>query len=229
VIWLDDILALLFPRLCAACGRSLWKHENIICSFCDFHLPKTYFHLDPDNPLTSTFRGRIQVNGVTALYFFHKGNRVQEMIHQLKYNGRKDVGIFLGMKYGLDLKIASLFNSAEVIIPVPLHPKKKRLRGYNQSEVFGQGLSLSMGIPMDIDSLVRARASDTQTKKSRFSRWQNVSEIFRVIHPERLSGKHLLLVDDVITTGATLEACATELQKLPGVRISLAAIATALR
>jgi ComF family protein len=224
-----DFISLLYPRLCAACGNTLWVREEVICTYCDFHLPKTFFHLDPENPVHRIFWGRIPLEGACAMYYFQKGNRVQQMIHELKYRGRREVGVTLGRKYGLDLKSTPFIANAGIIIPVPLHYKKQRKRGYNQSEVFASGLSFSLGIPMDARILVRTRASETQTRKSRFSRWQNVSEIFRVEDPATLLDRHVLLVDDVITTGATLEACAAALMSVPGVRISIAAIAAALR
>jgi len=225
---LDDFISLIFPNICACCGNSLWKHEEIICTHCDFHLPRTDFHLEPDNQASRTFWGRVNIEGATAGYYFNKGNRIQKLIHLLKYNGRKDIGIFLGEKQGVLLKSSPLFNTVEVIIPVPLHKRKLMKRGYNQSEQFAIGIGKIMNIPVNPYLLYRQKFTETQTKKSRFSRWQNVSDMFAVNDPVQLQGRHILLVDDVITTGATLESCIHALSAVPGIKISIAAIAVAL-
>jgi ComF family protein len=225
--YLSDFLSLIYPNLCASCGNNLFKHEDVICNFCEFHLPKTMFHLAADNPVAGIFWGRANIFSAAACYHFNKGNRVQHMIHLLKYKGRKDVGVYLGRQYGLSLAKSTFFSTSDVVIPVPLHAKKLVLRGYNQSEQFAIGLGRSMKIPVDTSTLIRVKATETQTKKSRFRRWENVAEIFALDNPGKLEGKHILLVDDVITTGATLEACIRKLQAIPGVRISIAAIAAA--
>ena len=222
-----DFISLFYPRFCASCGNSLWKHEEVICTWCRFHLPKTQYHLDPQNPLARLFWGRVRIESAAAYYYFHKGNRVQQLVHELKYKGRKDIGIFLGKQYGHILAHSSLFR-AEVIIPVPLHKKKLMQRGYNQSEQFARGLAESMKVPMDARTLIRTRGNETQTRKSRFSRWENVTGLFLLTDPEKLAGKHVLLVDDVITTGATMEACIQAFSRVPGSRVSVASIAVAL-
>jgi len=220
----DDFFSLIFPNICACCGNNLWKHEQVICTYCDFHLPRTNFHLERDNPVTRTFWGRAQIESGAAFYYFNKGNRTQMLIHQLKYKGRKDIGVFLGEKYGVYLKHSLFFNTTEMILPVPLHKKKRMQRGYNQSEEFASGLGKSMNLPVDPYVLCRSKATETQTRKSRFRRWQNVSEIFAVRDPSVIQGKHVLLVDDVITTGATMESCIQVISSIPGTRISIAAI-----
>lgn len=222
---LEDFISLIYPNICACCGNSLWKHEEVICTCCDFHLPRTNFHLDPDNPASRTFWGRARIENATAYCYFNKGSKVQRMVHLLKYKGRKDVGIYLGERLGYQLKYSSLFNTVEVILPVPLHKKKLMQRGYNQSEQFAIGLGKAMNVPVDPYLLSRIQYTQTQTRKSRFGRWQNVSEMFVLNDPKKLEGKHILLVDDVITTGATIEACTKTLDDVPGIRISVAAIA----
>jgi ComF family protein len=226
--YIYDFIALIFPRICAGCGNSLWKHEEELCQSCEYHLPKTNFHLDPDNPVSRLFRGRVNIETGAAFLYFNKGSRVQRLVHQLKYKGRKDLGVYLGDQYGRLLKQAPLFGSADAIIPVPLHKKKLMLRGYNQSEQFAIGLARSMNIPVIRHLLTRTKATETQTRKSRFNRYQNVKEIFMTDHPEEWTGKPLILVDDVITTGATLESCILALNVIPGVKISIACIATAM-
>ena len=222
---LDDFISLIFPNVCACCGNSLWTHERVICTYCDFHLPRTNFHFERDNPVTRTFWGRGRIESGAAFYYFNKGNRVQRLIHQLKYKNRRDIGVFLGEKYGTYLHHSPFFDTIDLILPVPLHKKKRMQRGYNQSEEFATGLGKAMKLPVDPYLLYRSKSTETQTRKSRFRRWQNVSEIFAVGNPVILKNKHVLLVDDVITTGATMEACILVLSAIPGIRISIAAIA----
>ena len=222
---LDDFICLIFPKICACCGNSLWKHEKVICTFCDFHLPRTNFHLEKDNPVTFTFEGRVNIESGGAFFYFNKGNRVQQLIHQLKYKGRRDIGVFIGEKYGFYLKNSPFFDAIDLILPVPLHKKRRMQRGYNQSEEFAVGLGKTMNLPFNPYLLYRCKATETQTRKSRFSRWQNVADIFAVNDPSVLEHKHVLLVDDVITTGATLEACIRVLSSIPGIKVSIAAIA----
>ncbi len=221
----EELYALFFPRICICCGKNLFDHEELVCLMCIYSLPKTNFHLIEDNPVSRLFWGRAWIENAAACYYFTKGGRIQHMIHHLKYKNIPEIGVFLGKKYGNDLKNSETFNKIEAIIPVPLHPKRKRKRGYNQSEVFADGLSESMGIPVETSVLRRSVASQTQTKKSKFSRWENVESIFIIKTPEKLENKHVLLVDDVITTGATLEACIHSLQTIPGVKVSIASIA----
>ncbi|MGB3949214.1 MAG: ComF family protein [Bacteroidia bacterium] len=224
---LTDFIALLFPKTCAACGKSLYKNENSICTYCVYYLPKTNYHLTYDNPVAKIFWGRVTLHSAASYYSFNKGGKVQQLIHQLKYNGQKHVGVTIGKLYGDELKYSDDFNTINTVIPVPLHPKKLKKRGYNQSDFFADGIAQSMNIHVDNKSLIRVEESSSQTKKSRYSRWQNVESIFNVNNPTEIEGKHLLLVDDVITTGATLEACAQTLLKVPNVKLSIATIAYA--
>lgn len=224
---LNDFISLIYPKNCASCGNSLFKHEECLCTFCRYHLPKTNFHLQNGNPVEKLFWGRADIVSAAAYYAFGKGGKVQHLIHQLKYNGKKEIGLTVGKLYGLELKQSGKYESIDMIIPVPLHEKKKKKRGYNQSEYFAEGLSKSLHVSTDTSTLIRANESETQTKKSRFSRWQNVESIFHVAEPEKLTKKHILLVDDVVTTGSTLEACALTLLKIPDVKVSIATIAFA--
>lgn len=225
---LNDFVSLFYPQVCYACGNSLFRNEEIICSFCSFHLPKTNFHKQVENPLSKTFWGRVKLENVAAYFYFSKGSKVQHLMHQFKYRGRYEIGVYLGRLYGSELKLEDAFRDIEMVIPVPLHLKKLRTRGYNQSEKIAEGLAKSMEITMDPGILIRTYASATQTRKSRFSRWENVKEIFEITQPEKIAGKHLLLVDDVITTGATIEACATHLLGVEGTRLSVVSLACAM-
>jgi ComF family protein len=224
---LNDFISLIFPKVCASCRKSLYKNENSICLHCSYHLPKTNFHSDNENPVAKIFWGRTNIYAAASYYSFAKGGSVQQLIHQLKYRGQKDIGITIGKFYGHDLRRSDVFSTVEMIIPVPLHPKKQKKRGYNQSEFFARGLSETMKVNTDFRSLYRAYESGTQTRRSRFGRWQNVETVFCIKEAHSLEGKHILLVDDVITTGATLEACAQTLLRIPGVKVSIATIAFA--
>ena len=182
--------------------------------------------MEHDNPVSRIFWGRASVESAASFLHFNKGNMVQHLIHHLKYKERKDVGVWFGLHYGAFLKNSPLFCSTDAIIPVPLHRKRYLSRGFNQSAQFGIGLASSMKIPLEGKILFRTGLSETQTRKTRYKRWENVSGIFEVRNPDKMSGKHLLLVDDVITTGATLEACVHALRSIPDVKISIATIAT---
>lgn len=222
--FIDDFINLLYPRVCAACGNSLFKHEEVICTFCLYHLPKTNYHLMDESPLDKVFWGRAQLAHTAALYNFQKKSKVQHLIHQLKYKDRKDIGIYLGKILGSDLAKTASFADVTKVIPVPLHPAKQRKRGYNQSEQFAIGLGKAMNIEMDATSFIRSVDTETQTRKSRFARWENVKEIFKVTQSGELANRHILLVDDVITTGATLESAAHILLGIEGVKLSVACI-----
>jgi ComF family protein len=206
----------------------LFKSEESICTYCLYHLPRTNFHFRTDNPVSKLFWGRVPVFSAASFYSFSKGGKVQHLIHQLKYRGKKEVGTTLGKRYGNELKASPLFSSVNLVIPVPLHLKKLKKRGYNQSETFAQGLAQTLKVETSAESIQRLYASQTQTKKSRFARWKNVEEVFKVTMPEKLKGKHILLVDDVVTTGSTLEACAARILEVPDTTVSVATIACTL-
>jgi ComF family protein len=227
--YFSDFLGLFFPRICPACGNVLLQHEEAICMLCQVQLPKTNFETIEDNLVCRLFWGRVPVNHAASMYYFKRGSKVQHLVHRFKYHGEKEIGYHLGMIYGRQIINSPLFKNIDVIIPVPLHPKKKRKRGYNQSEIFAKGLADSTKIRVDTKTLFRTFASESQTKKSRFKRWENVKEIFILKNSAHLEYKHLLLVDDVITTGATIEACAIQLLKIKGVTISIVSIACTAR
>jgi ComF family protein len=225
---LKDLLRLFFPHICPLCNSSMLPSETVICFACKHELPKTNFHLFPtDNILAQTFWGRTKLQNVVAYYYYTKGLKTQKLVHMLKYKGRDDAGREVGRLYGLELKESAVFEDLDFLVPVPLHKRKKRIRGFNQAEVIADGLSESMGVPIDTSSLLRIGFTETQTKKSRFARWKNVSEMFHLSDVEKLSNKHVAIVDDVITTGATLESCINELKKAPGIRVSVIAMAVA--
>lgn len=226
----DDFLSLIYPRLCQACGNTLYLNEEIICNRCLLYLPQTGFHLNPkDNQVVRSFWGRVPVEGGAARYFFRKSAPVQRLLHNLKYGHAPEIGIFIGRIYGRELLESDTFREVDIIIPIPLHPDKEKKRGYNQAAMFARGLAQSMNKPVDETTLYRAVFTETQTRKSRLKRWENVKSVFALREAKRLEGNHILLVDDVITTGSTMEACINLLLEVTETRVSVAAIATAGR
>lgn len=223
--FLNHIINLFYPKVCPACGNLLSQDEDIVCLSCRYLLPKTYYERNATNPLSQIFWGQVDFNAVTAEFFFSKTGKVQHLLHQLKYQGNKDAGFFLGQQIGESIKNAELFQDIDFIVPIPLHPKKEFLRGYNQSFVIAQGIEDKTNIPIIKDALRRRVFTSTQTKKSREERMENVKDIFEVVEMERLEGKHLLIVDDVLTTGATIMAAGKTLSPIRDVKISVATAA----
>lgn len=226
---LSNFVGLIFPRVCLACDEPLGRGEDHICTNCRAQLPYTDYHLLPpaDNPLARRFWGRVRVRHALSYLRFLRRGRVQHLLHQLKYRGQRDVGLALGRWYGHDLlRHGFLF---DLVVPVPLHPRKLAKRGYNQSDPFAAGLAESLGISWHAEGLHRLEHTDSQTRKNRLERWQNVAEVFGVTDPATVQGKHVLVVDDVLTTGATLEACAAALLAAGAAEVSVATIASADR
>jgi ComF family protein len=225
--WIHHIINLFYPHVCAACGEPLVKDEETVCLKCRFLLPKTGYELNPNNPLAQSFYGRVRFHAVTACFFFAKSGKVQHLIHELKYKGNKEAGVFLGQQLGESIKEAPLFQGIDYLIPVPLHPKREKQRSYNQSLMIAKGIHEVTGIPIGDKYLVRKVHTATQTKKSADERFKNVKDIFEVRFAKELENKHILLIDDVLTTGATLEACAHQLESIPGIVMSAATAACA--
>jgi ComF family protein len=201
----------------------------MICFNCRYRLPRTHYHRYRENPVEQLFWGRVPLHAAAAFYFFRKDGRVQRILHQLKYKGAAELGRELGRMYGRELIRVEAFSKEDCIIPVPLSPEKLRIRGFNQSEVFAEGLAQVMGCEMIPEGLEKIRNNTTQTRKSRYGRWENAAGIYRVGRPAEVSGRRILLVDDVVTTGATLESCARTLHEAGASAISIACIAAALR
>lgn len=224
---LDNVFCLFYPRTCFACGDPLPQCKEIVCTTCHYELPNTNFVNIPDNEFVKRLWGRVPIHHASAMYYFVKGGLTQSLIHQLKYNGQQKVGIKLGEWFGEMLKQSPYYTDIAGIIPVPLHPAKLRLRGYNQSAVFAEGIANTTQLACWDDVLMRTTFTESQTRKNVNQRIQNVSNVFSIKNANKISGKHILLVDDVMTTGATLEACITELLTVPQTQISVATIAMA--
>jgi ComF family protein len=223
----ESIINLFFPKVCSGCSSFLLSNENVICTVCRHDIPLTNHHLNPENDAFKKFYGRIPVVHASALFYFHKKGIVQELIHNLKYKGHEEIGTILGEWYSEDLKNIELLQSVDEIIPVPLHRKKLKERGYNQVTAFGTALSSSLNIDYNDSLLIRNVYSKTQSKKNLLGRIEGIETIFDVSFTEKNHNKHFLLIDDVITTGATLEACSRALLKIPGAKISIVCMAMA--
>jgi ComF family protein len=223
----QDFIGLLYPNLCAGCLKPIYYGESIICTSCLFEIPYTDDHLNPQNRVAKQLWARIRFDAAMALLQFKKGSRVQNMLHQLKYKGKTELGHLLGTMIGDKLQLSEQYKGIDLIIPVPMHQKKLYQRGYNQSLCIAEGISQVLGCPVNNSALVKIRETATQTHKGRLSRNENMTSVFEVIKPSELQGKHILLVDDVITTGATIEACAIEIWTAGVGNISIAAVAFA--
>lgn len=226
---LADFWALFFPRPCLACREPLLAGETHLCTTCRTELPYTDYHLLPpaQNPLARRFWGKLPIHHTLSYLRFLRHGRVQELLHQLKYRGQSQVGTALGQLYGAELASAGLAQEFDLIIPVPLHRRKLARRGYNQAEAFATGLALALPCSSAAHALRRTEHTASQTRKSRAARWQNVATVFEVTKPEDVTGRRILLVDDVLTTGATLEACGAALLAAGAQAVSIATIACA--
>jgi len=221
-----EFLNLIYPKTCVACGELLNKDEAFICLKCLYYLPKTNFHTQPDNIIEQRFWGKVPIVRATAFFRFQKGSPFQKLLHHLKYKGDKEIGQILGEYLALDL-MSSDFAKFDIVVPVPLHRNKLKKRGYNQSEWIAKGIAEKLQKPLDTNTLFRAIENPTQTNKGVFERWENVEGIFEVKDYEAFKGKHVLLVDDVLTTGATIIACATAILKCEGASLSVATLSMA--
>ena len=223
----NNFLELFFPTLCVTCGNRLITQEKFLCFDCWQDLPVTNFHHHSGNKVEQLFWGRVNIELATAFFSFNKGSNYQHLIHFIKYKGMKELGYETGKRFGISLSDSAGFSSVGYIVPVPLHPKKEKMRGYNQSEWIAKGISETMKKPVSADNLKRNLHTSTQTRKNRFERWENVENIFETTRPEEFKGKHILLVDDVVTTGSTLESCAFQLLQIENVKVSIATLAFA--
>jgi ComF family protein len=222
----SNFIELFFPRLCIACSNPLFVHESNLCDLCLYHLPRTNFEKDQNNPVAQLFCGRVHIEYATSYFYYNKGSRYQQILHQLKYQGKKEIGFELGKIFGKEI-LHSVFSEVQLIVPIPLHRSRQRQRGYNQAEWIAMGLAESLGKPLENNSVTRISASSTQTKKGRYDRWTNVEGIFKASIPDNLVNRHILLVDDVVTTGATLESCASAILSLENTKVSIATLAVA--
>lgn len=224
---LNDVVNLFYPRICGGCDAHLRKHERNMCIICLHQLPKTYYWDYPINPIEEVFKGRLKVNSACAFLHFEKMSVTQRLMHRFKYDGKTGIGVELGKVFGFILKDKHWFSDVDLIVPVPLHFTKLARRGYNQSTFIADGLAEVYNVPVKPHALKRVVDSESQTRKARYARSENVEDVFVVVNPKSINGKNVLLVDDVVTTGATLEAAGQVLLKAGAARLYIATLATA--
>jgi len=224
----DSFVHLLFPHICSGCGSDILNKQSTLCIRCMEAMPETNFELHPENPVEKKFWGRLAIQQATAQYYFTRESLMQHLMHQFKYKRNRELGLQLGQMMGESIKKSGRF-AVDALVPLPLFPAKEKIRGYNQATILCEGMAESLHVPVLNGVVIRSKHTETQTKKGRIERWQNMEGKFILIKPEVVSNKHLLLVDDVVTTGATLEACGTELLKAENVRLSIAALCYAAK
>jgi ComF family protein len=224
ITWIRAFFGLLFPRQCVVCGRLLSHAEDYICITCEINLPRTYYHLQKENVIEEQFWEQIPIQRATAFFFYRKKSNYRYIIHELKYKGRKEIGAIMGREMANEIQDSGFFNDIDVIIPIPLHRDRKKWRGYNQSEWIAKGIAEATNIPVNSTAVTR-KAYTSQVEQSTFNRWENVKNTFELHQPELFSGKHILIVDDVLTTGSTIKACASVFSSVQGVRFSVITLA----
>jgi ComF family protein len=227
--WIDPVFWLYFPKNCPACGRPLKLFGANICGRCSQNLPETHFFEAAGNPIEKIFYGRLPINAGAAAWYFHKNSALQALLFQLKYKSNKEVGLFIGKQMGALLAASERFASIDALIPVPLHPQALSKRGFNQAAIICEGIGQVWHKPVLTGAIARTKHTPTQTKQTRAERWDNMENAFTIQDSASIKGKHLLLVDDVITTGATIEACGKTLLTIEGARVSVAAAAYPLK
>jgi ComF family protein len=223
--YLHQFSHLFYPHVCEGCGTDIIYHHQFLCSRCLHRLPETKFFATPANPVEKLFYGRAEVAVAGAAFYFTKHSLLQHLMMQLKYRGNREAGYFLGRLMGRALLASGRFSEVDLLVPLPLNPRREFTRGYNQATLICEGISETWRKPVLKNALERVRFTDTQTRKDRVSRWQNMENVFRPTDRSLLEHRHILLVDDVITTGATLEACGAAILQIPGTRLSIAAAA----
>lgn len=225
---LADFLHLFYPHHCEGCGTDVLYDQQFLCARCLSRLPVTGFFGVRNNPVEKIFYGRVGLQAAGAAYYFTKQSLLQHILVQLKYKGNREAGFFLGRKMGYILQTCEAFADVDALLPLPLHAKKEFTRGYNQAAVICEGIASVWRKPVWNTAIERASFTETQTRQNRISRWQNMEQVFAVTDMKLLEGKHLLLIDDVVTTGATLEACGQAILSAPGTRLSIATVAYTL-
>jgi ComF family protein len=220
-----SLLHLFFPHTCCGCGTDLLSEKDLFCVYCQAAMPLTGFEFFSSNPIEKIFWGRAEIDAASAHLYFTTGSAVQQSLHLLKYKGRKEIGIYFGLQMGKSLIQSQRFNDCEIIIPLPLFASREKKRGYNQASLIAEGISVKLKIPVVKNSVIRVKKTETQTHKSRIDRWKNMEATFEIRNAGQIANKHILLVDDVVTTGASLEACASALLGVPGIRVSIACLA----
>lgn len=224
-IFFQSLLHLFFPYTCCGCGSVLLTDDILFCFWCEEAMPVTGFEFHHNNPIEKIFFGRADIRVAAAHVYFTSGSIIQHSLHLLKYKNRKEIGLYFGQVIGTVLKKSGRFDHCELVIPLPLFKEREKKRGYNQSALIAEGIAMKLHIPVIKNAVKRRKKTETQTQKTRIERWKNLEFSFEITDPHRIEGKHILLVDDVITTGASLEACAHTLLSIPGVQVSISCLA----
>jgi ComF family protein len=222
--FINSFFQLFYPKYCLSCNKSIYNNKSILCESCYSQLSFTYYSSFIDNPLYEKFIGQANIEYAFALCYFYKGGILQDCLHALKYKGRKDVGVFFGKLIGNEL--SNINTPIDLIIPVPLHPKKEKIRGYNQSEMIAKGISKVLNVPINTNDVVRTKFTETQTKKTKWERYDNLNGVFAIKNTQTFANKHLLIVDDVITTGATTVSLIELFKNIPNTKVSVACVGT---
>ena len=222
---LSNLASLLYPKLCVVCGEPLIENENFFCFTCLLNLPKTHYHLIPENQAIERLAGKISLVKASAFFYYNKGGIAQKLITEIKYKGNMELGEWIGAYIAKDMSSSDFFQEIDYLVSVPLHKSKEKKRGFNQAEKIAEGISKETNIPLKTSNVFRDKANTSQTRKGVFERWKNTQNLFDMKNPELFEDKHILLIDDVLTTGSTLEALAQSLLKSDGVKISILTVA----
>jgi len=223
--YFSDFVHLFFPHNCEGCGTDTLENDTLLCASCALKLPETGFITEPANPVEKIFYGRINLEAAGAAFYFNKDSLLQHLIKELKYHGNKDAGFYLGKLLGHRLMQTERFNDIDAIVPLPLNPRKEKKRGYNQAAVIAEGMVSLWQKPVLKNSVERRVFTETQTHKDRIARWQTMEGVFAVKDKNSLANKHILLIDDIVTTGATLEACGEKILEIPDAKLSIVTVA----
>lgn len=226
---LQELISIIYPQLCLSCQRPLNRAESNMCVGCKAKLPRTHFAIRSENPIFSLLWGKVEVEHASSVFYFRKGNVIQKLMHQLKYKGQQQAGIELGVLMATELKKSDLYKNIDLVVPVPLHASKKRLRGYNQCDSIANGIAKTLNIEVKTNAVKRTRANATQTRKGHFDRHENVKSLFQVVDKSALNNKQVLLIDDVITTGSTLASCANSINKSTTAKLFVSTLAVAIQ
>ena len=221
----ENFVSLLYPKLCVICGEPLIENEAFFCLSCFLKLPRTHYHLIPENQAIERLAGKVSLEKASSYLYYNKGGVAQKVIAEIKYKGNRKLGEWIGRYLAKDMMSSGFFQGIDYLVPVPLHRSKEKKRGFNQAEKIAEGIAQVTNIPLEISTVFRAKANTTQTQKGVFERWKNTQHLFQMNNPELFKEKHILLIDDVLTTGSTLESLAQRLLESEGVKISVLTLA----
>jgi len=222
---LANFVSLLYPKLCVICGNPLIENEEFFCFACFLKLPKTHYHLIPENQAIERLAGKVSLEKASSYFYYNKGGIAQKLIAEIKYKGNQNLGEWIGIYLAKDMISSGFFQGIDYLVPVPLHRSKERKRGFNQAGKIAEGIAQVTKIPLETNNVLREKSNTTQTRKGVFDRWKNTRNLFQLKDPKLFCAKHILLIDDVLTTGSTLEAVAQSLLKSQEIKVSILTLA----